>query len=159
VGGLVGGLVFGLWVGALWVGLVVGLVGGLQGAPAGITVAVSPGAVLVRDRATFRAVGLGSGLVVGLVFWYVVESRLGSGLVLVGGLVIGLVGGLAVGSSQAAWGRFTIARCWLALAGRLPWPLMDFLADAHQHHGVLRQTGPVYQLRHLDLQRRLAAQA
>jgi hypothetical protein len=35
---------------------------------------------------------------------------------------------------------------------------MDFLADAHQHHGVLRQTGAVYQFRHLDLQRRLTTQ-
>jgi hypothetical protein len=37
----------------------------------------------------------------------------------------------------------------------LPWPPMAFLADAHQR-GVLRQAGAAYQLRHLELQRRLA---
>ena len=37
----------------------------------------------------------------------------------------------------------------------LPWPLMAFLADAHQR-GVLRQTGATYQFRHLEPQRRLA---
>lgn len=33
---------------------------------------------------------------------------------------------------------------------------MAFLADAHEHRGVLRQIGPTYQFRHLELQRRLA---
>jgi hypothetical protein len=41
---------------------------------------------------------------------------------------------------------------WLELHHRLPWPLMTFLADAHQR-GVLRQVGSVYQFRHIDLQR------
>ena len=51
--------------------------------------------------------------------------------------------------------RIAIARVWLALRHRLPWPLMDFLADAHQR-GVLRQAGAVYQFRHIELQHRLA---
>jgi hypothetical protein len=36
-----------------------------------------------------------------------------------------------------------------------PWPLMSFLADAHQR-GVLRQAGAVYQFGQLELQHRLA---
>jgi hypothetical protein len=34
---------------------------------------------------------------------------------------------------------------------------MTFLDDAHCKHGVLRQVGAVYQFRHLEFQRRLAA--
>jgi hypothetical protein len=49
-----------------------------------------------------------------------------------------------------------LARTQLAMRRRLPWSLMDFLADAHQR-GVLRQAGAVYQFRHIDLQHRLAA--
>jgi hypothetical protein len=33
---------------------------------------------------------------------------------------------------------------------------MEFLADAHQR-GILRQAGPIYQFRHIELQHRLAA--
>jgi len=85
--------------------------------------------------------GLVRGLVLGLVF----------GLV-VGGLVVGLIAGLY----ESAWGRFGVTRRWLALRGCLPWRLMAFLADAHQRE-VLRQVGAVYQFRHVELQRRLAA--
>jgi hypothetical protein len=57
--------------------------------------------------------------------------------------------------SLSAWGRFTVARIWLAARGRLPWRLMAFLRDAHQR-GVLRQTGGHYQFRHIELRDRLA---
>jgi hypothetical protein len=60
-----------------------------------------------------------------------------------------------VSSAIAAWPSYAIARIWLALRHRLPWPLMDFLADAHKR-GVLRQTGAAYQFRHIELQHRLA---
>jgi len=72
------------------------------------------------------------------------------------GLAVGFATGLTLGFVQAAWGAFTITRWWLALRGRLPWRLMGFLADAHEHRGVLRQVGAVYQLRHAQLQRHLA---
>ncbi|WP_405870202.1 NACHT domain-containing protein [Streptomyces zaomyceticus] len=55
----------------------------------------------------------------------------------------------------SAWGRFTVARWWLASTGRLPRELTEFLADAHRR-GVLRQTGGVYRFRHIELQRSLA---
>lgn len=56
----------------------------------------------------------------------------------------------------SAWGRFTLARWWLASTGRLPLRLTEFLADAHRR-GVLRQTGGLYRFRHIELQRSLAA--
>jgi hypothetical protein len=56
---------------------------------------------------------------------------------------------------KSAWPYYEIARVWLAPRRRLPWPLMDLLADAHMR-GVLRQAGPVYRFRHIELQHRLA---
>ncbi|MFF8604586.1 NACHT domain-containing protein [Streptomyces sp. NPDC015346] len=58
----------------------------------------------------------------------------------------------------SAWGRYTVARWWLASTGRLPLRLTGFLADAHRR-GVLRQTGGVYRFRHIELRRSLAAEA
>jgi hypothetical protein len=58
---------------------------------------------------------------------------------------------------QATWGRYSTARVLLALSGHLPWRLTAFLQDAAVNRGVLRQFGAVYQFRHVELQRRLAA--
>ncbi|MER6159438.1 NACHT domain-containing protein [Streptomyces sp. NPDC001868] len=55
----------------------------------------------------------------------------------------------------SAWAQFAVARCWLALTGKLPWRLMAFLDEAHRR-GVLRQSGAHYEFRHLRLQQRLA---
>jgi hypothetical protein len=74
------------------------------------------------------------------------------------GLAFGVGFGLAdpySGISAALWGRYVVATIWLALAGRLPWRLMSFLDDAHEH-GLLRRTGAAYQFRHVRLQERLA---
>lgn len=85
------------------------------------------------------------------------------------GLAVALLGGgdgpralttaLAIGLAQTvayqAWGRFALARAYLAATGRLPWRLMAFLREAHRR-GVLRQVGPVYQFRHARLRDRLA---
>ncbi len=65
-------------------------------------------------------------------------------------LSTGIMCGVAFGVVFAV-----IAQIRLALRRQLPWPLMDFLADAHQR-GVLRQAGAVYQFRHIELQHRLA---
>ncbi|MFJ9350176.1 NACHT domain-containing protein [Streptomyces sp. NPDC101237] len=82
-------------------------------------------------------------------------------------LVPGDRGGLAHVSTQlwlplgtaalalSAWGRLAVARCWLALTGRLPWRLLRFLDDAHRR-GVLRQSGAYYEFRHQRLQSYLA---
>ncbi|MGH3853135.1 MAG: hypothetical protein ACRDR6_06485 [Pseudonocardiaceae bacterium] len=65
-----------------------------------------------------------------------------------------LMGPVAV--CLSAWGRLLVAHIWLGVTGKLPWRLMTFLADAHRR-GVLRQSGALYQFRHLRLQQRLAA--
>ncbi|MGW6911410.1 NACHT domain-containing protein [Streptomyces sp. NPDC054940] len=72
------------------------------------------------------------------------------------GLLLALPLGLAVGIRQSAWSHYAVARCYLALRAKLPLDLMAFLADAHEHRGVLRRTGAVYQFRHIELQHRLA---
>lgn len=55
-----------------------------------------------------------------------------------------------------AWPRFVVTRLCLAARGRLPWRLMAFLADARERE-LLRQSGSVYQFRHVRLQETLAA--
>ncbi|MFD7408428.1 hypothetical protein ACFV7R_38580 [Streptomyces sp. NPDC059866] len=70
-------------------------------------------------------------------------------------MVVGPIG-LHIALADSAWGQFTMVRLGLAALGRVPWRLMDFLADAHRQQGVLRQVGAVYQFRHPDLQRHLA---
>ncbi|MFE3247694.1 helix-turn-helix domain-containing protein [Streptomyces sp. NPDC059209] len=75
-------------------------------------------------------------------------------------LLVGAVGGLGGATSYVlaftAWGQWvTVARIWLPLTRRLPWDTVAFLEDAYRR-GVLRQTGAVYQFRHIRLQRHLA---
>jgi hypothetical protein len=57
---------------------------------------------------------------------------------------------------MTAWGRFALTRLYLACTGRLPVRLMRLLATARDK-GILRQTGPAFQFRHLKLQDRLAS--
>jgi hypothetical protein len=73
------------------------------------------------------------------------------------GLAAGIIIGLGFGMHHAASTFFVIARYWLAFRRQLPWQLMRFLADAHKERGILRQSGSVYQFRHLQLMRWLAA--
>jgi hypothetical protein len=121
---------------------------GLEGAPSNPGIAADPSTALARDRTTFLTMGSAAAITFGL----------GGGLGVWIGVGIGaaIAVGLGVSFLQAAYGRFLIARCWLALHHYLPWRLMGFLADAHQKRGVLRQVGAVYQFRHAELQRRLS---
>ena len=132
-----------------------------RGARLDLSSAADPLTVLATDRRTGTALGVVWGVVfgagAGLVGWFI-----GGGAVAVAGVAVavaGVVFGFVVGAvgsfALAAWPSYEIARIWLALRRRLPWPLMSFLADAHRR-GVLRQTGAVYQFRHIELQRRLA---
>lgn len=143
------------------------LVLGLSATPADLTQAASPALTLRQDRAAFGsyvlAAVLASMLALGPAIAVTIAIRsqdeplsvtiLAAGLVIGSmiGLVIGLVGGLA----QAPWGMFVLARSWLAARGDLRCDLMVFLDDAHRR-GVLRQSGAVYQFRHLELQHHLA---
>ncbi|WP_405987001.1 NACHT domain-containing protein [Streptomyces sp. NBC_00872] len=139
--GLVGGIMF-------------GLTAGLNSEKPDLPTAVGSVALLTRDRRTFLTIELAGGLVGGLAF------GLSDGLVygLAAGLAIGLVIGLAIGLKRTAWVDFAVARAYLAVRRRVPWRLMTFLQDAHEHRGVLRQVGVVYHFRHIDLQRHLARQ-
>ncbi|MDH2428580.1 hypothetical protein [Sphaerisporangium sp. TRM90804] len=56
-----------------------------------------------------------------------------------------------------AWPRFALARLLLAAQGRLPWRLLGFLAHAREQE-LLRQSGGVYQFRHIRVQEWLATQ-
>ncbi|MBW4704654.1 hypothetical protein [Micromonospora sp. RL09-050-HVF-A] len=69
------------------------------------------------------------------------------------GITAAVVYGITAGLMAGAWTwiRFRLTHTRLALQGWLPWRLQSFLAGAH-HHGVLRQTGTVYQFRHAILQ-------
>ncbi|MDU9001685.1 NACHT domain-containing protein [Streptomyces mirabilis] len=154
-------------------GLVCWLTTAWNAAPADLGSVTSPPALLHQDRKTFWGflrtgvlIGLLAGLMLNFLVAYVnaglqgydvdltYEAVLGCGF----GSWSGLVLGLAAALHRTAWGDFTLSRLYLAARhrGALPRHLMAFLADAHQVRGVLRQVGPVYQFRHIDLQRRLA---
>lgn len=77
----------------------------------------------------------------------VTSAALGLGSALATGVGNGMVG--------TASGQWAIARTYLAVTGRVPFRLMQFLDDAHER-GVLRQAGAVFQFRHVRLQERLA---
>jgi hypothetical protein len=165
--GLIVGLLFGLVIG-LKAGLKTGLVAGLVVVPAialeqaafgmgaDLTVTAEPHAALIRDRSTYWSLGVVYGLLGGLAGGLLGAVLGGLTPALVFGLLFSLALGLWYANTETAWGRFVLARYWLALRRRLPWRLMGFLADAHKQRGVLRQAGAVYQFRHVDLQRRLA---
>jgi hypothetical protein len=53
------------------------------------------------------------------------------------------------------WPLYTAAEFWLGACGCLPFRLIRFLDDAYRR-GVLRQVGPVYEFRHVELRRYLA---
>jgi hypothetical protein len=149
------GLPIGLLAGA--VGAVGGSFGaGLEARPAE-TVAADPQASLRKDRLTFWLTAAAGGLAIGLAAAMVIAASVSPWRGATAGLADGLATGIAWAFLQARYGSFTLARGWLALRKRVPWQLMPFLADAHRR-GVLRQAGATYQLRHAELQRRLAGQ-
>jgi hypothetical protein len=149
------GLILGFLVGTLYafVNTVVYVFSG----PNDRSSAVSPWDLLSTDReVTLFRVGL-VGFTVLLVNFILVGDRYGD--VLGNGFVRqGLLYGLLYGSFAAltrlflsAWGGWLLyARLWLPLSGRLPWRPRLFLDDAHDR-GVLRQSGAVYQFRHVRL--------
>lgn len=89
-------------------------------------------------------------------FWVIPALGIGGGLAI--GLAAGLARGFYVGFRETAWPQFAVTTACLAMRNRVPWSLMAFLQDAHEHRGVLRQVGTVYQFRHIGLQRYLAEQ-
>ncbi|MFJ8855518.1 helix-turn-helix domain-containing protein [Streptomyces sp. NPDC102437] len=165
-GTLINMLVLGLIFGA-GAGLVFGIMAMLE-APLDVASAATPAGLLASNRATVLrqvlvlvpmltlAIAVGGHLITGLL-----DGILGP-LVwdVKGGLVIGAIGGIGGTCSYAlsftAWGRWLVlSRVWLPLTGKLPWDAVAFLDDAYRR-GVLRQTGAVYQFRHIRLQHHLA---
>jgi hypothetical protein len=124
--------------------------------------------LLRTDRTTALREGLTFGLSVSTVMWLVIwllfEAAYGLPFGVVYGNGVWILNWLIIAAGAAlVWmlfgtmfGPWLIARFWLPLTGRLPWSVMEFLADAHRR-GVLRQAGGVYQFRHARLQDHLAA--
>ncbi|MFD4502800.1 NACHT domain-containing protein [Streptomyces sp. NPDC058457] len=141
------------------------LLGGLRPVHPDLDKAVGPGAVLARDRRTFwtfTVLGGLSGPLAAVLFnllLFLFGRETGFGQT-AGGVAIMfswlLPIGLMLGLARSMWLTFLVARIRLAVAGRVPWRLMSFLADAHKRRGVLRQAGAVYQFRHIDFQRHLS---
>ncbi|MEU3214521.1 helix-turn-helix domain-containing protein [Streptomyces sp. NPDC006971] len=164
-GTLINMLAFGLIFGA-GAGLVFGLLAVLE-APLDVASAATPAGLLAWNRTTvgrqvlvlIPALTLAIALD-GYLFTDLLQEFLGPmNWELEDGLVIGAVGGLGGALSYAfsftAWGQWVIlARVWLPLTGKLPWDTVAFLDDAYRR-GVLRQTGAVYQFRHIRLQHHL----
>ncbi|MFG3135665.1 NACHT domain-containing protein [Streptomyces sp. NPDC048211] len=163
---LINMLVLGLILGTA-AGLVFGAVAMFE-APLDVSSAATPADLLASNRTTVvRQVLV---LVPMLTATIAVGGRLIAGLLdgIVGplvwdvtsALVIGAVGGIGGTCSYAlsftAWGRWLVlSRVWLPLTAKLPWDTVAFLDDAYRR-GVLRQTGAVYQFRHIRLQHHLA---
>ncbi|MGA5817720.1 protein kinase domain-containing protein [Kitasatospora sp. NPDC094028] len=74
-------------------------------------------------------------------------------------ITIGAIGSISAVPAYVlgftAWGQWLLlVRIWLPLTGKLPRDTITFLTDAY-HRGALRQSGAVYQFRHLRLQHHL----
>lgn len=169
--GLAAGLTFGLAAGlqanaarGLALGLVTavggGLAAGVEEAPSNEKDVTTPDTGLARDRRTFWMTAILGGLAVGLStglgprYPHIQGEGLRTGLEVAAANTIAV--GLAFGFVRAAYGKFALARWWLAGRGQLPWRLMRFLSRAHTGHGVLHQIGAAYEFRHIQLQRHLA---
>ncbi|WP_189211046.1 NACHT domain-containing protein [Actinokineospora fastidiosa] len=164
-GVLLVGLAAGLFCGAaLW--FVVSFVRAL-GVPVTPTETTSPADLLRTDRRTALRQGLAVGVGGSAVFWLMLrlamEPAFGTpfavvfpgGLWVLGTATMAVLGLLIWMLFVTVWGPWLVARTWLSLTGKLPWPVMGFLVDAHRR-GVLRQAGGVYQFRHARLRDHLA---
>jgi energy-coupling factor transporter ATP-binding protein EcfA2 len=161
VAGVLLGSGFGLLT-AVVIGLTLGLMDGLNvwlDVSTDVTCGLSPQstrraeriAALGRSIADGVAIAAASGVAFGLAY--------GTGSAITHALVFGVGFGLAdryMGLSASVWGRYFVAKAWLALSGRLPWRLMAFLDDAYTR-GLLRRVGAGYQFRHARLQEYLAS--
>ena len=157
VAGVLGAVVSGTFLGAFFV-YVRGDAAGQSWAVPDLTFAASPQAVLTTDRIVAIVGGAISAAIIGIPVGvlFVIGFRADAEAAVVAGAIFWFALGTWFSFLVTAWPSYEMARISLALRHRLPWSLREFLADAHRR-GVLRQAGAVYQFRHIELQRRLAA--
>ena len=130
-------------------------------APLDVMTSVSPASVLRGDRIAALSQGLIGGLTFGLTFGIGRSPAAGLAAGVAAALTRTFISGLDQGFSEirvTAWGRFILARLWLAARGKLPLRTMAFLRDAH-YRGLLRQVGAVYQFRHNELEHSLRSRS
>ncbi|MFD7778838.1 NACHT domain-containing protein [Streptomyces sp. NPDC059753] len=116
--------------------------------------ALGPADLYRHDRSSFLSVviSMTCGLTVVIA---IAHGHMTSPNALLGSLCGGLAIALSYGLGSTAWPYVTLVRSWLAMRGHVPFRLIPFLKDAHHNRGVLRRAGPVYQFRHVELQRHL----
>lgn len=159
VNGLTTGLVFAVL--ALAMGLALGVVDSLHlwiDNKANLDRSVSARSVLAADRTAALARAVVAGPLVAAGTWLTVAFGFGAatGAAVAGSMAIGFVlTDRMVGVTGTCWGRFVLARAWLAVSRQVPWHFMGFLDDAHRR-GLLRRSGPVHEFRHIRLQQHLA---
>ncbi|WP_425562888.1 NACHT domain-containing protein [Micromonospora maritima] len=104
----------------------------------------NPVTILRASRSVALSIGLMVGLIAGGVFAVAGGETSGPP-----GFISGFLGGITV-ITVSPWGRFEAARLFLAFKGALPLRLIGFLEFCRER-GLLRQTGPQYQFRHISL--------
>lgn len=159
VSGFATGLVFAVL--ALAMGLALGVVDSLHlwlDNKANLHQSVSARSVLAADRTAALARAVVAGPLVAIGTWLTVAFGFGAetGTAVATAMAFGFVlTDRMVGVTATCWGRFVLARAWLAVSRQVPWHFMGFLDDAHRR-GLLRRSGPVHEFRHIRLQQRLA---
>ncbi|MEV6318570.1 NACHT domain-containing protein [Streptomyces sp. NPDC051776] len=71
------------------------------------------------------------------------------------GLLFGMTIGIVVAAYNTAWPNYILCSTWFALRMRLPWRFIRFLNLLHECE-ILRQEGPLYSFRAVELQNYLA---
>ena len=121
--------------------------------PIEVAASADPVGLLRADRRTYLAGMAGAAISVAITWLFA-----GGVFAIADGIrsALDLVVVLLLGGTAGAWVCYVDARLRLAALRRLPWRTISFLDDAYRR-GVLRQTGAVYQFRHIRLQQQLAA--
>lgn len=174
-GGLVGTIRYGVMYGvgvAFVFGLVVGLPAGLVAGlirwlnqPLGIPTPPTGRSTLETDRLVtigcVFAVGLASSLSITVLlgpFHSVVDllqQRSPFRVRPIHGALFGLTIGVIVASFNTAWPTYVVSHLWFVLQRQLPLRFAAFLVKLADRR-VLQRHGPLYEFRHVSLQRRLA---
>lgn len=156
IAGIVSGTASGITIG-LMTGITFGSVIGLAQwwrAPVDVLRASSPRSIFRQDASAAIAHLVLIGVAFGPLIGYFYGQGYGSEAGVISGFVSWFVFGLLFGLAPHSVTGYWVTVGWLAVRGRIPWRLMQFVDDAHRR-GVFRQVGGVYQFRHALLQERL----